>query len=78
MTTATKTRSRKSRKNRMPPSADVATIAGREFLIIPLDEYDDWYDDHLLGLLMTERMTDPNQKIVPFSEIEKRLDKKGK
>jgi hypothetical protein len=79
MTTALKTkRAKKEAWPPLPPSADVAVIAGREYLIAPLDEFAEWCEDQALLPLVKERLENPNRRIVPFSEIEAALDKKGK
>lgn len=83
MTTTTKKNTKKRTTGKktfppLPPSADVVEISGRDYVIAPLDEYSEWYEDQLFASLVEERLRQPNPKIVPFSEIEAALDKKRK
>lgn len=82
MTTATgktvKNRAkRKAEFPPLPPSAGTATLDGKDYVIIPADEYAEWCEDRILGALVEQRMREPHT-IVPFSEIEKSLGMKKK
>ncbi len=78
MTTATKPRANKNLARRLlPPTADVAKIAGKDFLIMPLRDFEEWQEDQLLAAVVAERL-ESGEKIVPFEEIEDRLDRKAK
>ncbi len=77
MTTATKPRTRKNRARLLPPTADVAKIAGKDFVIMPLSDFEEWQEDQLLAAVVAERLKN-KEAIVPFEEIEKRLDRKAK
>lgn len=61
----------------LPPDAGTATLAGREYVIIPADEYAEWFEDRILAALVEERMREPHD-IVPFAEIAAGLGKKKK
>lgn len=78
MTTITK-KAKPRRKSRpsLPAAADVATIAGRDFVIMPLDEFEEWREDQLLSAVVAQRL-ESGEKIVPFKEIEARLDRRAK
>ena len=78
MATATKTRiCKKNRNPLLPPTAGVAKIAGRDFVIVPLDDFEEWQEDRLLAAVVARRMQSGEQ-LLPFEEIEARLDRKDK
>jgi hypothetical protein len=64
------------KKPPLPPESGVAIIAGREYLIAPLAEYDDWMQDRLLAAVAFDRLENNNSPAIPFDEMEKRLDRK--
>ncbi len=80
MTTATKTKKtatpKKSRPP-LPPTAKVVEIGGRDCVIVPLDEYDDWLQDALLTAVAADRL-ERDEDAIPFEEFEARLDAKRK
>jgi hypothetical protein len=77
MTTALKAkRAKKADRSPLPPFADVAVIAGREYLIAPLDEFAEWCEDQALLPLVKERLERQERLAVPFAEVEARLDRK--
>jgi hypothetical protein len=70
MTTVTKPRSRKrGQKNFLPPSADVANVAGRDFVIMPLDDFEEWFDDMLLMAVADERLQSKPLVTVPMEDV---------
>ena len=77
--------SRKTRDNRVakkdsalfPPSAEIVKLSGREYLIVPMEDFQDWDDDRMLAALMAERLAS-NEELIPLEEVEKRLDAKKK
>ncbi len=73
MTTATGPRARKNRHRLLPPTADVAKIAGRDFVIMPLSDFEEWQEDQLLAAVVAQRL-ESGEEVVPFEEIEARLD----
>lgn len=85
MTTATKKAAGKTKKaapkrtgrrNGMPPvppTANVVEIAGREYVIAPLDDYDEWLQDQLLAAIASERMAREGNLTIPWTEARKRL-----
>lgn len=82
MTTATKkTKTPKRRGGKkndvssLPPSADVITISGRDYIIAPLDEFREWEEDRALAALMAERLA-TDEELIPLEEVERRLDAK--
>ncbi len=68
----------KNRRSYLPPSAGVVEIAGREIVFIPLDDFEEWHEDQLLGLLAKERMERHGDQTVSFEEICASLDRKKK
>ena len=64
-------------KTILPPSADVITISGREYIIAPLDEFQEWEEDKWLSTLIAERIEDGGPYIA-LEEFEKRLNQKNK
>ena len=81
MTTTTRTRSRKSCKSFLPSSADVANVAGRDFVIMPLDDFEEWFDDMLLMAMADERLQSKPLETVPMEKVFARQDarrRKGK
>ena len=62
----------------LPPDSGVAVIAGKEYLIAPLDEYDDWMQDRLLAAVAADRLDNGRGSPEPFENMEKRLDRKRK
>ncbi len=76
MTTAMKPRSRRSRKRFLPSSADVAKIAGREFVIVPLDDFEEWFDDMLLQAVADERLQNKPLETIPMEKVFARQDAK--
>ena len=61
----------------LPPSAEVVTLAGREYVIAPLEEFHEWSEDRTLVKLMAERMEE-DAEYVSLEEFEQRLDRKKK
>ena len=78
-TTTKKTINKRSRKkpSPFPPTADVANIAGRDFIIMPLDDFEEWQEDQLLAAVVGQRL-ESGEKTVPFEEMEARLDRHAK
>ena len=68
---------KKTKRSQLPPTADVASIAGKEFVIMPLEDFEEWQDDMMLTALVTERLED-GEAFIPFEEIEARLDQRKK
>lgn len=79
MTTAVRKNAKKrpNKKSFLPPSADVVKIAGREYVIAPLDEFQEWGEDRMLALLMEDRLEEDGP-YMSMEEFEKRLDRKNK
>ncbi len=77
MTTATRPRIRKKRVRLLPPTADIAKIAGKDFVIMPLSDFEEWQEDQLLAAVVAQRL-ESREAIVLFDEIEARLDRKAK
>ncbi len=83
MTTMTKKspkkRSRSPRvlRDMLPPSADIVEISGREYLIAPFDEYQEWEEDRALMAIVEERLNDGSTPI-SYEEFTKRLDRQNK
>lgn len=81
MTTTVAKKSTKKRSRRradfLPPSADVVSISGRDYIIAPFDEYQEWEEDRALLAIMDERMADGGPYIT-MEELEKHLDEKNK
>lgn len=74
MTTAARPRTRKNHKSFLPPTADVAKIAGRDFVIMPLVDFEEWQEDQLLAAVVAERL-ESDEKVISFEEVEARLDR---
>ena len=77
MATATGMRVRKNRKRLLPPTADVAKIAGQDFVIMPLDDFEEWQEDRLLAAVVAQRLA-KGEESTPFEEMEARLDRRTK
>jgi hypothetical protein len=75
--TAQKTTAAKKDYPPLPPAAKVVEIGGRECVIVPLDEYDDWLQDTLLTVVAADRL-ERDEGTIPFEEVEARLDAKRK
>lgn len=60
----------------LPESASNAVIANREFLLIPIDDFAEWFEDQILVAVANDRMERDGDKLVPFSEIVARLNGK--
>ena len=75
MTAETRRRSAGARRPPLPPSAEVVTLSGREYVIAPLDAFRDWEEDRAFAALMAERLRDDGEYI-SFDEFEKHLDRK--
>ena len=73
MTTTLKPRARKKHVGLLPPTADVARIAGKDFIIMPLNDFEEWQEDKLLAAVAAQRLGS-GEEIVPFEVIEARLD----
>ncbi len=82
MTTATKTKKAAPRRTAakaktayppLPPTAAVVDVGGRECVIVPLDEYDDWFHDAMLAAIMAERLAS-DEELIPMEEVDRRLD----
>ncbi len=83
MITATKTRStakkrmgEKSSLPPLPPAADVAKISGTEYLVMPLEQYYEWCEDHALSAIAADRLKRQEHLAVPFEEILRSQDRK--
>jgi hypothetical protein len=61
----------------LPPTAKVVEVAGRECVIVPLDEYDDWLQDAMLATVAADRL-ERSEGVISFEEMEARLDAKKK
>lgn len=61
----------------LPPSADVVTISGREYIIAPFDEFKEWEEDKALAALVAERLEDGTPHL-SLEEFEKRIGQKKK
>lgn len=72
---ATKARSRKKPEHSLPPSAEVVNLSGRDYLIVPMDEFQEWDEDRMLIALMAERLAS-DEELIPLEEVERRLDAK--
>ncbi len=57
----------------LPPSSKVVDIGGREYAIVPIDEYDDWLQDALLGVITEDRIKNGRDAAAPLAEVEARL-----
>ncbi len=75
-TTAKKTPKARSRSRApfLPPSSDVVNISGREYVITPLDEFQEWEEDRALLAIAEERLADGGSWITA-EEFKKRLAK---
>ncbi len=71
-----KTPKRKKTKFPLPDSADTAVIAGREYIIVPSDDLEEWYIDQMLGMVATERLKTDRATAAPLDEVIARLQKK--
>lgn len=78
-TTTKKTMGKRTKKKKtlLPPSADVVKISGREYIIAPLDEFQEWEEERALAALMSKRL-DEAGPYLSWAEFEKRLDRKTK
>lgn len=65
------------RTSPFPPTAGVTKIDGRDFIIMPLDDFEEWQEDRLLAAVVGQRLAS-GEKTVPFEEIEARLDRNAK
>lgn len=61
----------------LPPSADIVTISGRDYIIAPYDEFREWEADRALAALMSERLAEGDSGI-SLEEFEKRIGQKRK
>ncbi len=68
-----KSASRKGGYPPLPPTAKVVEVVGRECVIVPLDDYDDWLQDALLTAIAADRL-ERGGDVIPFEEVEARLD----
>lgn len=62
----------------IPPTAKIVEIGGRECVIVPLDEYDDWLQDALLTVIAADRLKNHRDDAIPFEEAVARLDARKK
>ncbi len=60
----------------LPPAADVANIAGTEYLVMPLEQYYEWCEDHALSAIAADRLKRQEHLAVPFEEILQSQDRK--
>lgn len=68
---ATKSRKPATKKERdpeIPSSASVAVIEGKKYVIMPLDDFEEWRDDLLLTAVMQERL-ESGEPFIPFDDI---------
>ncbi len=81
MTTTVKTKRtgkrRGAERNNLPSSAEVLKLSGRDYLIVPLDDFEEWDEDRQLAALMAERMA-ADEELIPLEEVERSLDAKKK
>ncbi len=81
MTTAIKTKRTAKRRGAgrrdLPYSAEVLNLSGRDYLIVPLDDFEEWDEDRQLTALMAERLA-VDEELIPLEEMERRLDAKKK
>ena len=75
--TADKGSGKKSKRPAIPPSAGVTVVDGREFVIMPLADFEEWQDERLFAALVRERI-ESDEPVVPFEEIAAKLNKGGK
>ncbi len=74
MTTATiKRKKLRIREELLPDSAVYATIAEKEYVMIPVEEFGDWYEDIEDRILVKERKRFDEGPAVPLAEIQERI-----
>lgn len=78
-TTPKKRAAKKADLPPLPPTAKVVEVGGRDCVIVPLDEYDDWLQDALLAAVAADRLANVKEEdLIPFEDFEARLAAKKK
>lgn len=62
----------------MPDSAEVVTLAGQDYMVVSLEDYDEWLTDAMFDVMIRERLKHDQGPAVPFEEVEARLFPKNK
>lgn len=74
MTTATKKRPATKKPLRirpelLPESAKYGSFDGREYIMIPVEEFGDWYEDIQDGAIIQDRRENNNEQLVSLDEF---------
>lgn len=64
----------KKARPQLPPSAGITVVDGREFVIMPLDDFEEWQDEQAFAALMRERI-ESDEPTIPFSQMMAKLNK---
>lgn len=59
----------------LPGTATYGTFSGKEYLMIPVEEFGDWYEDITLGAIAQDRLDNAEEPPLPFSELRKAMRK---
>lgn len=62
----------------LPDTATYGTFAGKEYLMIPVEDFGEWFEDITLGAIAQDRLENDTEPPIPFEDILTRLDAKGK
>ncbi len=76
--TVTKRAAQKPDYPPLPSTAEVLKLAGRDYVVVPLDDYDAWLQDAMFAVILEERLKNGPGETISFDEFEKRLDAKKK
>ena len=63
-------------KTPLPESAGRAVIGGKEFILIPAADFEEWYEDRMLAAISAERLKLERHLAVPIENVIRRLDGK--
>lgn len=61
--------SQRIRPDLLPDSAVYGTFAGREYVMIPVDDFGEWYEDITLGAVAQDRMDNDTEPPIPLEAI---------
>ncbi len=69
---------RRIRPEVLPETATYGTFAGKEYVMIPVEDFGEWYDDVTLGAIAQDRLEMDDEPPIPIENITDLLDRKAK
>jgi hypothetical protein len=60
----------------LPDTAVYGTFADREYIMIPVEDFGEWYEDATLGAIAQDRLENDSEEPIPFEAIAAKYDKR--